>query len=146
MIRTEAVECPNGLTNQEVCASVGGIYDVFSQSCTVGDSSYSPQGTCDNFGQQAPGENGQDSGNIFSFLEGFDFGILSNAYCNLAPIFSGGNIPAGCSPPAPGGPGGPPEQQGEAGMSITGKILLGLLLVAVVGGIVYLIVTRSRKK
>lgn len=91
---------------------------------------------------QAPGQD--SNGNGGGFLEGlsnFDFGIVSNAYCNLAPLFNNGIAPAGCLPNVQGQNGSP----GDATESNTKKIVLGVVLVLAVASISYLVIRKLRK-
>lgn len=137
-IGTRASSCDAEL----VCVNAGGVYDALNNACTIGETTYSDAAIC-GFAQQA--ESGEPSGgsNWLSALQGFDFGLFSNAYCNLAPLFSGGDIPLACQQPGPAGVSG-------AGPSDTtpktGRYLLAIGLVVVVGVITYFVIKRLAKK
>lgn len=93
----------------------------------------------DEYGASSPSSGG--GGNFWSFLEGFDFGIISNAYCNIAPLFSSNPVQGCQQPVAPGEDG-----SGQSEESNIGKIILAAVLVILVAAIVFLIIRRTAKK
>lgn len=95
---------------------------------------------CQYLNEYGPVSQSESGGNVWGFLEGFDFGVVSNAYCNIAPLFSSGPVNGCAQPLAQGEEGG-----GESEGSKIGKIVLAAVLVILVAAIVFLIIRRKTK-
>lgn len=95
---------------------------------------------CFYLSEYGPANQNQESGGFLDSLSSFDFGIISNAYCNLSPLFSGGQVPQGCLPQVNAN-----GQPGEATESNTKKIVLSVVLILAVAAISYLVIRRIKK-
>lgn len=139
--------CPSGVDPELLCVSMGGVFDVLNDVCTIGGSGYDAAILCSAFPNEAAALSSSGSGgssNWLQQLQGFDFGIISNAYCNIAPLLSGGEIPAACQPPsgAPGMGGGFAEDKTPK----TGRYILAIVLVVAVAFASYFVIKRIAKK
>lgn len=81
--------------------------------------------------------------NWWQTVSQFDFGIFSNAYCNLYPLLNSGNLPPACVVPVAQGAGN--ENSGEGSENQIKKIILVVALVLAVGAISFLVIRKIRK-
>lgn len=141
--------CPSGVDSELLCVSMGGVHDNINQACTLDDTVYYSETLCAQFPEQAEALSAQLLGGgsnttgpgWLSQLQNFDFGIISNAYCNIAPILSGGELPQSCQPPTPQA--GVPQSDGTPK---TGRYILAIVLVTVVAFASYFVIKRIAKR
>lgn len=128
------------------CVNNGGTYDVLNSACTLGNVTYSDEDVC-GWSQTGISQPSASSGsNWLSALSGFDFGIFSNAYCNLYPLLNEGNIPPECKAPSANGTpaNGTPGPSEDTGKS--GKYVLAIVLVVVVAIIAFFVIRKYTRK
>lgn len=121
------------------CVNNGGVYNVLESTCTLGNVSYSNEDVCGWATSGLPSEqSGNGASSWLSAISSFDFGIFSNAYCNLYPLLNSGNVPPECKPKPING-----ESVEDTGTS--GKYILAIVLVIVVAVIAFFVIKKYRK-
>lgn len=123
------------------CVNNGGVYDALNNACTLGDVVYSDAAVCE-WSTSGPGASGGGGSNWLSGLSSFDFGVVSNAYCNLAPLFSGGNVPQGCQQQT--SPDGSPI--GSQPQDNSKRYILAIVLIVAVAVISFFVIRKLAKR
>jgi hypothetical protein len=137
------------------CSQLGGVVQLdpsdpsgafdLCQNAMIGGSPQSIYNAeaCFYLSEYGPVQSESSNSNWWANVSNFDFGIFSNAYCNLYPLLNSGNLPPACTVPIAGGQNSNISGEGSEGQ--IKKIILVVALVLAVGAIAFVVIRKIKK-